>query len=132
MGDGSGQFSQFQDLCDKVLAEPSHNGKTKIIKDFIESPTWSGDLYLLCKLMLTKDDQRVFHLREKSLTKLVATILGAPHNDLLIDLQKGDLAGTVTKVRRTFIELKTLKHSLTCIFGLNFLTYAPLLGLDRV
>ena len=98
MGDGSGLFSQFQTLCDKILGEPSHNGKTKIIKDFIEDPSWKGDLFLLCKLLIIRDDQRVFHLREKSLTKLVATILKVPHNDMMLDLQKGDLAGTCTKV----------------------------------
>jgi hypothetical protein len=98
MGDGSGLFSQFQQLCDKILQEPSHNGKTKIIKDFIEDPTWKGDLFLLCKLLMAKDDQRVFHLREKSLTKLLSMILKVPHNDLLLDLQKGDLAGTSSSV----------------------------------
>lgn len=98
MGDGSGLFSQFQTLCDKILGEPSHNGKTKIIKHFIEDPSWKGDLFLLCKLLIIRDDQRVFHLREKSLTKLVATILKVPHNDMMLDLQKGDLAGTCTKV----------------------------------
>lgn len=98
MGDSSGRFSQFQDLCDKVLGETSHNGKSKIIKDFIESPSWNGDLFLLCKLLIIKDDQRVFHLREKSLTKLISMILKVPHNDLLLDLQKGDLSGTCSKV----------------------------------
>jgi hypothetical protein len=100
MGDGSGAFSQFQWLCEKILGETSHNGKTKIIKDFIEGPTWTGDLYLLCKLLIIKDDQRVFHLREKSLTKLLSTLWKVPHQTLLLDLQKGDLAGTASTVRR--------------------------------
>lgn len=98
MGDASGSFLQFQDLCDKLLGETSHHGKSYIIKDFIESPTWKGDLFLLCKLLIIKEDQRVFHLREKSLTKLIAMILKVPHNDLLLDLQKGDLSGTCSKV----------------------------------
>jgi ATP-dependent DNA ligase I len=97
MADGSGYFLQFQELCEKILGEPSHNGKSKIISDFITGPTWKGDLFLLCKLLIIKDDQRVFHLREKSLTKLLSMILKVPHNDLLLDLQKGDLAGTCSK-----------------------------------
>lgn len=99
MGDKSGSFYEFQKLCDRILGEPSHNGKTKIVKDYIESPSWSGDLFLLCKLLLIKEDQRVFHLREKSLTKLVSLILKCSHNDMMLDLQAGDLSGTCTKVR---------------------------------
>lgn len=99
MSDGSGSFYAFQELCNRILGETSHNGKTKVIKDFIESPKWTGDLFLLCKLLLIKEDQRVFHLREKSLTKLLSTIFKVPHNDMLLDLQKGDLAGTCSQVR---------------------------------
>lgn len=99
MGDTSGSFYEFQKLCDRILGEPSHNGKTKIIKDYIEAPTWSGDLFLLCKLLIIKEDQRVFHLREKSLTKLVSSILGCSHDEMMIDIQKGDLGGTCCKVR---------------------------------
>lgn len=55
--------------------EGSSNQKTQIIKDFIaESP--QADLYLLCKLLLAKNDTRVYHLADKKIIKLFAAMLG--------------------------------------------------------
>ena len=51
----------------------------------------SGNIYLLCKLLLCKEDSRVYNIREKQLIKLLSRYLNCPHKDLSNDLEKGNL-----------------------------------------
>lgn len=103
MSDTSGSFLEFQELCDKIVVDPSYTAKTKIIKKFIEGPPrFSGNLYLLCRFLIIKEDQRVFHIKEKSLIKLLASILNVDPNLILSDLQQNDIATTASKVRSIY------------------------------
>ena len=68
-----------------------------------------GDVYLLFKLLLCKNDKRVYGIRDKQLVKIVSRYLSCPADDMISDLELGDLAGTCKKVRHALIELE-LQH----------------------
>jgi hypothetical protein len=62
---------------------------------------FGGDLYLLCKLLLAKQDKRVYHLRDKQVIKLLAKLIpGTTLEELSIDLEKGDQSETGRKVHQ--------------------------------
>jgi hypothetical protein len=70
------EFWKFICLCKKIGNESSSTQKTVIIKEFIEE-NGGIDLYLLCKLLLAKQDSRVYHLGDKKLVKIFAAMLEA-------------------------------------------------------
>lgn len=93
--DKSGSFLDFQNLCKKLGAEPSYTLKTQIIADFTK--TFKGDLYILCKFLMSRDDKRVFNIREKQFTKFLGREFGIELKELLEDLEKGDPGETARK-----------------------------------
>ena len=62
--DESGSFESFTQLCLRLGDEPSYNQKEEIIKRYVEDE-FTGDLFLLCKLLLCKEDKRVYNVRDK-------------------------------------------------------------------
>ena len=92
--DGSGTFYSFQCLCNEINSESSYGGKTKIVSEFLSR--FKGDFYLLIRLLLCKNDKRVYGLREKQLVKLMHRYTGAPLKDLLTHLEQGDVSETMS------------------------------------
>lgn len=93
-----GSFYEFQLLCSDIGNEPSYNNKTDIIQSFVK--TFKGDLYILCKLLLIRDDKRVFNIKEKQFVKLLCmdkTFKQVNHNEMIEHLLQGDCAETVKK-----------------------------------
>eukprot|EP01112_Ceratiomyxa_fruticulosa_P000135 TRINITY_DN10155_c0_g2_i1.p1 TRINITY_DN10155_c0_g2~~TRINITY_DN10155_c0_g2_i1.p1 ORF type:complete len:958 (-),score=247.00 TRINITY_DN10155_c0_g2_i1:54-2888(-) len=67
--DRSGTFEEYQKLCFDIEKESSYSLKTSIVADFLKS--FHGDVYLLCKLLLCKEDKRVFNIKDKTMVKLM-------------------------------------------------------------
>lgn len=65
---------------------------------FVFSITFRGDVYLLCKFLTCKYDQRVYNIREKQLMKLLSRYLNCSHQELIEDLEKGDHSQTTKDV----------------------------------
>ena len=82
--DMSGKFSEYCELVEKVSAESSHLGKTALVKKYVND--FSGDLCLLFKLLLPhKDiDRRTYNLKDKSLVKILARLLGHSVDDIQV------------------------------------------------
>ena len=94
---GSGYFQDLVTLCDKIQSVSSYNQKTQICKEFFTN--FSGDLYLLIKLLLCKQDQRVYHIRDKQLAKVLSKIFKSDVEEMVKDLEEnGDHAETAAKV----------------------------------
>lgn len=96
--DKSGTFLDWQHLCDLIQAENSYSGKTKIIKEFLKK--WKGDVYLLCRLLLARDDRRVFNLREKAFATILTKALNHPKvtkQAIMTDFEQGDMSATAKK-----------------------------------
>jgi hypothetical protein len=94
--DESGSFYEFQKVCTELSNESSHKGKTDIIEDYLSS--FKGDVYLFLKLILPKADQRKYNLKEKKLIKIFSGIIGTDQEEMLTDLEQGDISETLAKV----------------------------------
>jgi len=90
--DNSGYFRDFTKLCEDITEETKHTQKTQILKDFLSD--FEGDWYLLFKLLLPKQDHRVFQLKDKALIKVMSQVLGTDHEQMLRHLDKGDASET--------------------------------------
>ncbi|KAK2581838.1 hypothetical protein KPH14_002304 [Odynerus spinipes] len=67
------------------------------------SDGFKSDIVLWCKLLLPQAAKRIYNLQSKQLIKLFARILHQDEEDMLEDLEKGDIAETI----RTFFESST-------------------------
>eukprot|EP00026_Physarum_polycephalum_P000759 Phypoly_transcript_00760.p1 GENE.Phypoly_transcript_00760~~Phypoly_transcript_00760.p1 ORF type:complete len:1368 (+),score=261.80 Phypoly_transcript_00760:145-4104(+) len=93
--DISGLFADFQKLCHELDNEPKYSEKTSILaKNF---KMWKGDVYLLCKLLLCRNDLRKYNIREKSAVKILSRYYNAPYQEMLSDLEHGDMPETARK-----------------------------------
>eukprot|EP00011_Vannellida_sp_DIVA3-517-6-12_P013504 CAMPEP_0114607370 /NCGR_PEP_ID=MMETSP0168-20121206/2034_1 /TAXON_ID=95228 ORGANISM="Vannella sp., Strain DIVA3 517/6/12" /NCGR_SAMPLE_ID=MMETSP0168 /ASSEMBLY_ACC=CAM_ASM_000044 /LENGTH=570 /DNA_ID=CAMNT_0001818247 /DNA_START=16 /DNA_END=1725 /DNA_ORIENTATION=- len=84
------------DLCEQLERTPKYTDKTNLLRDYVDNDL-EDDLYLFCKLLLCKEDKRVYNLKKKQLVKLFSRHLGCSHTDMLHDLEKGDVALTCKK-----------------------------------
>ena len=99
---GSGEdasFFTFTFLCDRVAAESSHTGKTKIIKDLIErggsGKGFTGDVFVTLKLLLPMVSKRVYNMKDKQIIKAFSSIFSCSLADMETDLEKGDCPETI-------------------------------------
>jgi hypothetical protein len=104
--DQSGSFHDFIELCKQIEAEGSYNGKTKLVAEFLKSH--NVDLYLFCKLMLCKDDKRVYNMKEKQIVKALSRIWQCPLQEMISDLDNGDFSETAKKVCDSCFKIQLL------------------------
>ena len=94
-------FEAFQHLCDLVGSRPSHLDKTAAIRDYITNgPTgcgFSGDRYLVCKLLMCREPKRVYNMKDKQLVKALAELFGVSSDAMMVDLEQGDMAATAAR-----------------------------------
>ncbi|TSP36102.1 DNA ligase 3 [Bagarius yarrelli] len=92
-------FREFRKLCAMVAERSSYNAKTEIIKDFLkkgsEGDKFKGDLYLTAKLLLPGVVKSVYNLNDKQIVKLFSRILNCNQDDMVRDLEQGDVSETV-------------------------------------
>jgi DNA ligase-3 len=93
--DQSGSFGDLVELCQKIEAEGSYIGKTKLVGEFLKNH--SVDLYLFCKLLLCKDDKRVYNVKEKQIVKALSRVWHCPLQEIVADLDNGDFSETARK-----------------------------------
>nr|XP_028563139.1 DNA ligase 3 [Podarcis muralis]XP_028563140.1 DNA ligase 3 [Podarcis muralis]XP_028563141.1 DNA ligase 3 [Podarcis muralis]XP_028563142.1 DNA ligase 3 [Podarcis muralis]XP_028563143.1 DNA ligase 3 [Podarcis muralis] len=90
---------EFRKLCAMVADKPSYNVKTQIIQDFLQKGTsgdgFRGDLYLTVKLLLPGVIKSVYNLNDKQIVKLFSRIFGCSQEDMVRDLEQGDVSETV-------------------------------------
>uniref|UniRef100_K1Q677 DNA ligase 3 n=1 Tax=Magallana gigas TaxID=29159 RepID=K1Q677_MAGGI len=102
-------FREFRRLCAEIAEENSYLAKTKLVHDFINKGSsgdgFKGDIYLWMKCLLPGVVKQVYNLNSKQLVKLFSQIFGASQDDMVADLDQGDVAETV---RLYFEESKRL------------------------
>lgn len=59
--DTSGSFEEFYKLLEKIGKQSKHTEKTKIIENYLKS--FDGDLFIFFRLLLSREDKRVFNIR---------------------------------------------------------------------
>ncbi|XP_051902853.1 DNA ligase 3-like [Hippocampus zosterae] len=92
-------FREFRKLCATVAENNSYNSKTQIIEKFLRKGTggdkFHGDLYLTVKLLLPGVVKSVYNLNDKQIVKLFSRVFRCSQDDMVRDLEKGDVSETV-------------------------------------
>ena len=95
------QFREFRRLCGKIADESSYNEKTNIVKMFLKSGAtgkgFNGDIYTILKLLLPGSIKRIYNLQNKQLVKLFSNILQQDLDEMVTDLEQGDVSETIFK-----------------------------------
>ncbi|KAG1957457.1 DNA ligase 3 [Pimephales promelas] len=90
---------EFRKLCALVAEKSGYNAKTEIIRDFLTKGSggdkFRGDLYLTLKLLLPGVVKNVYNLNDKQIVKLFSRILNCSQDEMVQDLEQGDVSETV-------------------------------------
>ncbi|NXY63828.1 DNLI3 ligase, partial [Callaeas wilsoni] len=90
---------EFRKLCAMVAEKPSYNVKTQIIQDFLRKGSagdgFHGDVYLTIKLLLPGVIKIVYNLNDKQIVKLFSRIFNCNQEEMVRDLEQGDVSETV-------------------------------------
>ncbi|NWH56739.1 DNLI3 ligase, partial [Geococcyx californianus] len=90
---------EFRKLCAMVAEKPSYNVKTQIIQDFLKKGSggdgFHGDVYLTIKLLLPGVIKIVYNLNDKQIVKLFSRIFNCSQDDMMRDLEQGDVSETI-------------------------------------
>ncbi|CAJ1063237.1 DNA ligase 3 [Xyrichtys novacula] len=90
---------EFRKLCATVAENNSYNTKTQIIEKFLKKGSggdkFHGDLYLTVKLLLPGVVKSVYNLNDKQIVKLFSRIFRCNQDDMVRDLEQGDVSETV-------------------------------------
>ncbi|KAM9846666.1 DNA ligase 3 [Aulostomus maculatus] len=105
-------FREFRKLCALVAENNSYNVKTQTIEKFLKKGTggdkFRGELYLTVKLLLPGVVKSVYNLNDKQIVKLFSRIFKCNQDDMVRDLEQGDVSETV---RMFFEESKSFPPS---------------------
>ncbi|XP_014297382.1 DNA ligase 3 isoform X3 [Microplitis demolitor] len=92
-------FREFRRVCANIANASAYTEKTGIIKKMFTGGTsgddFKGDVVLWCKMLLPMANKKVYNLQSKQLIKLFARIFCQDEQDMLEDLEKGDVAETI-------------------------------------
>uniref|UniRef100_A0A665URT8 DNA ligase n=1 Tax=Echeneis naucrates TaxID=173247 RepID=A0A665URT8_ECHNA len=92
-------FREFRKLCATVAENNSYNVKTQIIEKYLKKGSggdkFHGDLYLTVKLLLPGVVKSVYNLNDKQIVKLFSRIFRCNQDDMVRDLEQGDVSETV-------------------------------------
>ncbi|XP_054481540.1 DNA ligase 3 [Anoplopoma fimbria] len=92
-------FREFRKLCAMVAEHSSYNVKTQIIEKYLRKGScgdkFHGDLYLTVKLLLPGVVKSVYNLNDKQIVKLFSRIFRSNQDDMVRDLEQGDVSETV-------------------------------------
>ncbi|CAL8364491.1 unnamed protein product [Lota lota] len=90
---------EFRKLCATVSERNSYNDKTQVIEKFLRKGSvgdkFHGDLYLTVKLLLPGVVKSVYNLNDKQIVKLFSRIFRCNQEDMVRDLEQGDVSETV-------------------------------------
>lgn len=90
---------EFRKLCALVAENSSYNTKTQIIEKFLKKGSggdkFHGDLFLTVKLLLPGVVKSVYNLNDKQIVKLFSRIFRSNQDDMVRDLEQGDVSETV-------------------------------------
>ncbi|XP_022085530.1 DNA ligase 3-like [Acanthaster planci] len=94
-------FREFRKLCARIADQSAYLAKTREVETFIKKGSsgdgFQGDTYLLLKLLLPGVVKRVYNINSKQLVKVFSQIFGANLEEMVTDLDQGDVAETVQK-----------------------------------
>ncbi|VEN47869.1 unnamed protein product [Callosobruchus maculatus] len=108
-------FKEFRRLVADVTNIASYLEKTECVRTMFTKGTdgkkFKGDIALWCRLLLPGFVKRVYNLQSKQLVKLFSRIFVTDQNDMLEDLEQGDIGETIQKFFESSLKVKPAKKS---------------------
>lgn len=122
-------FQAWEEVCDDVEANAAYTQKTAICARHLaklraEAPDC---VYVFLKLLLAKEDARVYRLRDKQWVKLLSALLQQDDSAMLEHLELGDISETARLVRSR-AGMMLFFGSLTGIFTSSLINQAKQLS----
>ena len=116
-------FREFRRLCCSVSEDPSYNAKTEIMQRFFQKGTegkqFQGNLHLWVRILLPGVIKRVYNLQSKQLIKVFSRIFEADEDNMLEDLEKGDVAETIAAFYETSENVKAATKSKLTMYDVD-------------
>uniref|UniRef100_A0A1B6ENC4 DNA ligase n=1 Tax=Cuerna arida TaxID=1464854 RepID=A0A1B6ENC4_9HEMI len=116
-------FREFRRLCADIANASSYLTKTSIVRDFFNKGTegdgFRGDVLLWCRLLLPGAVKRVYNLQSKQIIKLLSRLFGTSQEEMLEDLEQGDVAETVRVFFEQSKSVKPAKKSLLTLLEVD-------------
>ncbi|CAB3374822.1 Hypothetical predicted protein [Cloeon dipterum] len=92
-------FREFRRVCALIAETSAYTEKTTIVRNFLTKGSsgdgFSGDLLLWIRMLLPMVEKRVYNVQSKQLVKLFSKIFEVDYEEMLEDLEQGDVAATV-------------------------------------
>ena len=105
-GHKDNSFREFRRLCFRIEETPSYLDKSASVRRWFEKGTgeeFQGDLHVWVRLLLPGVIKRVYNMQNKQMVKVFSRIFSCSEEEMVDDLENGDVAETVA----TFFEEKS-------------------------
>lgn len=105
-------FRAFRKLVADITNVSSYLEKTAHVQKLFSKKDFNGDIALWCRLLLPGVVKRIYNLQSKQLIKLFSRILKTNQEDMMEDLEQGDVAETIFKFFEDSKSVRPSKSSL--------------------
>lgn len=126
-------FREFRRICSMIAEEPSYNEKSNIVKRFItkgcSGSGYTGDLLIFIKLLLPGSVKRTYNIQSRTIVKIFSKIFDTDLDDMMEDLEQGDVSETVFKFfedsegcppcKKSTLTIHDVDHKLDTLQGLT-------------
>ena len=99
-GHKDNNFREFRRLCATIADSPSYLDKSSLVRTWVRSGTgdrFLGDLHVWVRLLLPGVIKRVYNMQNKQMVKIFSRIFSASEEEMIEDLEQGDVAETIGK-----------------------------------
>jgi len=116
-------FNQFNKICQKIRETSSYLSKKELVAKFFDKGTekseFKGDILLWVKLLIPGVVKRVYNMQNKQIVKIFSRIFDTYEEEMLEDLEQGDVAQTISTFFIKSRKLEPLKESIISIQEVN-------------
>ena len=99
-GHKDNHFREFRRLCAKISETSGYLDKSSHVEEWLragKSGKFEGDLHVWVRLLLPGVIKRVYNMQNKSFVKIFSQIFETSEEDMIEDLEQGDVAETIGK-----------------------------------
>merc|ERR1712142_1443708 len=108
-------FREFRRLCANIADTPGYLDKSALVEKWFKKGTdqvkFQGDLHVWVRLLLPGVIKRVYNMQSKQIVKVFSRIFGTSEEEMIEDLEQGDVAETIGKFYEVSKNMKPPKKS---------------------
>jgi len=94
-------FREFRRLCASIADTPGYLDKSALVEKWLSKGSdkvkFQGDLHVWVRLLLPGVIKRVYNMQSKQMVKVFSRIFGTSEEEMIEDLEQGDVAETIGK-----------------------------------